>query len=192
MAALARAGEYSIGGVTVRLATPRIDAIDSYDSPCAAWWANDKRLLALDTGQRPLLDALVAAPATAPVWLTAFNVDVGAAVGLPSKDPFASSVTPVVVSPDVQQVVSDLSAGMNLTNGVYDSCVARLWTRRGASSRAGCPVRRSPSRLCAPAGGQSASPTSLRSCDSRPQPTVDRARKLANVDGAPRLKDMLV
>jgi hypothetical protein len=141
---LHRHGEHRIGGITIALATPRVESFRSFELPLAAWWPGDDRLLDLDSGHRPLLDALVAQPSRAPVWLTAFHVDVGAAVGvrdvrdLISEDP---AVTPIVVSDGVQNLVSSHSGGMNLTNGVHDSYAApfladvRRMIRRGSATR---------------------------------------------------------
>ncbi len=126
--AMHRHGEHRIGGITVALATPRAAASDAHDAPLAMWWASDARLLATDTGHRPLIDALVVTLVSAPIWLTAFGVELDAPVGrrddsdLIAPDP---AVAPIVVVDSLQDMVTRHS-GMNLVNGVHDSCAPPL------------------------------------------------------------------
>lgn len=122
---------YRKGAVTTRtgmrlvLATDRNPVGTSSGSPVAVWWASDRRLLRLDSVHLPMIDAYVSSPWRAPLWLTAFNVDVGQPVGI--QDPASgiagipSEVLSILVSDELQQTVRDYSSAMNLVNGIHDS-----------------------------------------------------------------------
>ena len=92
-------------------------------------WARDGRLLELDSGHRPLLDALVSQPWSAPVWLTAFGVDIGVPVGVRDQADILSHeprAVPIRVPDELQDLVTRHSGGMNLVKGVHDSCAPPL------------------------------------------------------------------
>lgn len=125
---LHRAGRHTVAGVSLVLATKRTRSGD-FDAPLAAWWPNDEQLLELDSTHRPLLDALVRHPSRAPIWLTAFEIDVGAPVGVQDCAGLigAPDVAPIVVPPGLQETMSSHSRSMTLsTNGVHDSLAGSL------------------------------------------------------------------
>lgn len=143
-------GRYRTQGVEVLLSTKRAAAAGrTFDLPLAAFWPDDIQLLELDSAHRPHLDALLSATWRAPVWLTAFDLDAGEPVGV--RDAFSigdsDQLSPVVVSDELQDVVTYHSAGMTLsTNGIHDSegpallrDVRRL-VKRGAATSEGVAV----------------------------------------------------
>lgn len=129
--ALKHRGEAAIEDVKIVLATARVtEPPGSFKAPLAAWWPGDDRLLAVDSSHRPMLDALVSQTYRAPIWLTAFNVEVGEPIGV--RDPDTGligtpRIDPIVVSDELQELVGSGSAHMTLsTNGVHDSMAGDL------------------------------------------------------------------
>lgn len=123
-ARLYRNGEAVGGGIRIVLATKRSSSVGDFRSPLAAWWTNDLQLLALDTTQRSTLLAFLSNPSRAPIWLTAFDLDVGRPVGVQEQpgSVVASDPRPIVVSEDLQEIVRQVSASMTLSsNGIHDS-----------------------------------------------------------------------
>ena len=140
---LHRAGRHSISGMSIILATKRMRSGD-FDAPLAAWWPSDEQILELDSTHRPLLHALVSHPWRAPIWLTAFEIEVGEPVGVQDRAELVGEpgVTPIVVLPELQETVSSHSRSMTLsTNGVHDSLAGPLVAalRRMVSSGAATP-----------------------------------------------------
>lgn len=117
---LAKAGEARVGGVTVLVETTRMRSLEGSDTlPLAVWWADDERLLGLDSTIRPMLSGLVSDAARAPIWLSIANGD-DQALGF-------SDYAPVDVSNALQELVSAHSRSMTLsTNGVHDSLAGPL------------------------------------------------------------------
>ncbi len=131
---LAKAGEARVGGVTVRLETTRMRSLaGSATLPLAVWWADDERLLGLDSTIRPMLCGLVSDTARAAIWL---RIADGGAEALGS-----GNDSTVDVSDALQELVSRHSTSMTLsTNGVHDSLAgplvsgARQMIRSGAAT----------------------------------------------------------
>jgi len=123
---LARRRESRVDGVRIVVETRRASSGAGSRAPMAVWWADDEQVLGLDSTHRPLVDALVSSTSRAPIWLTAFDVEVA---GLENaRDPEPSLLAeepvdvPVVVLPEVQEAITMRSRGMTLSsNGIHDS-----------------------------------------------------------------------
>lgn len=120
--ALKKDGETAVDGVRILLSTDlsRASGIGP-KTPLAAWWPGDKTLLSLDTTHRSVMLALIGASWRAQVWLAAAGIDLGDdETELDS--PTRTSVEPIVISAELQQVVRQHSGLMTLpTNGIFDS-----------------------------------------------------------------------
>lgn len=129
-ARLHRDGRVQVGETTVVLDTPRMrTSAASSGMPVAVWWGSDDRLLDLESRRPPILAAFLSATSRAPIWLTAYNVDPGAKVGVevPGSGIVGEpGVTPIAVDAELQEQVDAYSRGMNLVNGVHDSCAGPL------------------------------------------------------------------
>jgi hypothetical protein len=136
-------GRVRVGDVEVILATKRKHGPE--ELPCAAWWTDDRQLLALDSTHRPVLDAFLSQTHRAPIWLTAFELSPGVEVGV--KDPDSglagepTRVVPIAVSDELLNVITTRSSAMTLSsNGVHDSlgpqflAAARGMIRSGAAT----------------------------------------------------------
>jgi hypothetical protein len=129
-ARLKRSNYAAIDGVRIVLATQRMHQCNA-QTPVAAWWPDDHQLMRLDTTHRPLLAALISDARRAPIWLTAFDVDVSSdggvidpPTGMPSRP---ACVSPILVSSEVQETVATHSRPMTLSsNGVHDSLAPPL------------------------------------------------------------------
>lgn len=129
---LVRDGKASSRGLTVWLATRRIEPSAGFRSPLACWWASDDRLLKLDSTHRSRIDALVSGGERAPIWLTAFALELGdeligvrrAGWRFADQDP---GIEPIEVEDDLRQTIADFSSAMTLsTNGIHDSLAGPL------------------------------------------------------------------
>jgi hypothetical protein len=140
--ALYKQGAYTTqSGLRIVLATKRNMTGEAAGGPVAVWWATDDQLMAIDSTLWPMIDAFVGETWKAPIWLTAFDVDIDAPVGV--LDPESgiagvpSRVVPIIVTDELQAMVSQRIEIMNLVNGVHDSSAdqfiaeARAVVRRG-------------------------------------------------------------
>lgn len=124
--ALRRSRETTVDGVRIIVETRRTGHQGGGSfAPLAAWWPDDEQLLRLDSTHRPFLDAIVSATSRAPIWLTAFIIDMPEPVGVVGSGSMPGDeerVTPIVVSPEVQNTIAARSKGMTLSsNGIHDS-----------------------------------------------------------------------
>jgi hypothetical protein len=140
---LFRRGSVSRAGLTITLATRRLRAAGRFDAPLACWWASDDQLLKLDSTHRPRIDALVSSGTRAPIWLTAFGIDLGAepigvirdSVSLAAGSP---TVDRIEVGETVREQIASLSRSMTLsTNGVHDSLAGPLVAYARSAIRSG-------------------------------------------------------
>jgi hypothetical protein len=129
---LRRQGSATVAGVNVILETPRMQArANARDVPVSAWWASDDRLLTLEGPQPSRLDALISGTQRAPIWLSAFRVQ------LDGTNQADEPTFPILISEDLQEGIASRSRTMNLNNGVHDSLAGPLVDYARAMIKAG-------------------------------------------------------